>query len=68
MSSINYKTKTVTFEVLVDGSLQVITNICLYCMGDVYVSERTIECRFETDEQKEHFLQEIDDLDLNVIG
>jgi hypothetical protein len=67
MSNDYRKTKIVNFELKVDGSLQVITNICLYCHGDIYVSRETVECRFETDEHKAHFLEEIADLDLAVI-
>ena len=57
----------VRFENTVDGSLQILTNLCLYCLGDVYVTKNTIECRFETREDKEDFLREIDDLDLQPI-
>ena len=57
----------VKFENKVDESLQVLTNLCLYCLGDVYVTKKTIECRFLTLEDKEDFLREIDDLDIKPI-
>ena len=57
----------VRFENTVDGSLQILTNLCLYCLGDVYVTKKTIECRFERWEDKEDFLREIDDLEMQPI-
>lgn len=57
----------VRFENTVDGSLQILTNLCLYCLGDVYVTKKTIECRFDSLEDKEDFLREIDDLDMKSI-
>lgn len=68
MPNENQVTK-IRFNFKTDGSLQVITNICLYCKGDIYVNQDYIECRFKKDEYKDHFLEEISDfLDDSILS
>jgi len=51
-----------------DADIQVLKNICLYCMGDFYLSHKIIECRFETSDQKNEFLDNLHDLEIEIIG
>jgi hypothetical protein len=61
------KSVIINFDSTVDNYIQVLTNLCIYCMGDIYISEDTVECQFSSEEDKEYFLREIDDLDIKPI-
>ena len=51
-----------------DLDIQVIKNICLYCMGDFYLNQERIECRFEKEDQRDEFLANLYDLDIKPIN
>lgn len=50
-----------------DLDIQVIKNICFYCMGDFYINHERIECRFEKEDQRDEFLANLNDLEIQPI-
>ena len=48
-------------------NIQVLKNICLYCLGDFYLNHKYIECRFEEEDQKKEFEENLKDLGIEPI-